>query len=273
MAELSEIGEASYPKVLQGQRLALIDPRFWLDVQRMRSHINAPSLPIVISDMDHIMPPEGDSFLQGLKSHIGLRAKSYAGAGHELGHSIPSHIRTLSMMGSTPMAKALATLAGVGTATFSDDPETESLAPLISGAPYAAQLAEEARATAHGVRAVRAIKGDVAALEALGRLLPAFMTYAAMAAPAIAAPMVAKAIKHYMRDKETEKKASNEPAPPKATGRKILSARQEWAAPAPTPKVSRVGYPGTNPAKPPSKGKFYKDMLSTMNGKGARKDS
>jgi len=273
MGGISEVGESAYPEVLRGQRLALVDPRFWLDIRKMRNYLNAPSIPVVVGDIDYTIPPEGREFLKRLNAQIGLRAKSYAGAGHEIGHSVPSPIRSLGMSLGTPLAKILGVLAGVGTATLSDDPTMESIAPLISAAPYAAELAEEARATAHGVRAVRAVKGNMAALEALGRLLPAFMTYAAMAAPALAAPMVAKAVKHYVKDKDAKKTAAKIPSPAKATGRKILSARQEWASPAPSPKTSKIGDPGMNPAKPPSKSKFYKDMLSMMSGKGARRNS
>lgn len=272
LALLSEIGEKSFPAGLEGLPMYLQEPGFALDARRIRKYLGAPKVPIVIGVEDAMVLKD----LVKETPYITMRAPSHAGVAHEIGHSVPSPISRMSQMSSHPLLKALGISAGVG-AALTDNETAQAAAPLIAGAPYVPELLEEARATAHGVRGIRAIKGNAEALRALLRLLPAFLSHAAMAAPAVAAPFVAKAVREYVESdikKTPEKTAAEAPKPPKATGKTVLTARQQWAHPAPAPVSSKPDKPpGTPAAKPPSKSKFYTDMQKMMEGFGARSAS
>lgn len=254
------------------------DPDMWSKAVKLQQRLKAPAADLLVGPETlaspitwiekkiHRLFGHSAESIRSARPYVMLDSPSVAGLAHEIGHTVRSPITSAAMLGDLRGLRLLGLGGGV-LAGLSDDEKLQKAAPYISVAPHVPGLLEEARATMHGTRGIAALEGLGPAAKALGRLTPAFLTYVAAAMPALMAPYLAKAIKDYVANK-SEKRA--ELKPPKATGKKILSARQHWAHPAPKPKPSKLGKPGRRPAPPPSKARFYRDIQSMLSGLGTR---
>lgn len=286
LSRLAELGMEPYAKESHGLPLWAEDYESHKKIRAYQRYLKAERLKSLVAEAHAALPTHsldlikrfpwlfgGEGAVQAAaeaEPAIFVRSPNRAIMAHEIGHTVKSPIATTALLARHPLLKALSTGGGVA-AALSDIESLEAAAPIISIAPHIPELAEEARASIHGARAIRATEGSMAALKALSRLTPAFITYLVGALPALAAPYVAKGIKEHIKKKRREKTAA---ALPKATGRTITTARQRWAAPAPKPKTSRPEKAkSVPPAKPPSKRKFFTDMQKQLEGLGARKPS
>jgi hypothetical protein len=286
LGALTELGIEPYVEGAYGLPLWAEDIESHRRLRAYQKHLKAEKLRAIASEAHMALPPQSIEFarrypwvfggreaveaLSRAEPAIFVRSPNPAAIAHEVGHTVRSPISTAALISRHPLLRALGMGGGVA-AALSDEEGLQAVAPAISVAPHIPELAEEARASLHGARAIRATEGATAALKALGRLTPAFMTYLAAALPALAAPYVAKGIKEHVKKKRAEKTAQ---ALPKATGKTIVTARQRWAAPTPKPKSSKPGKAKSMPpAQPPSKRKFFTDLQKQMEGLGARKPS
>jgi hypothetical protein len=295
LADLIELGIQSYPEMSHDLPLWAEDYASAKRIKAYQRALGAERVPAVVSGHHGTLTPESIEFIErhpmltgasksdvaeiaGHGPRIFVRSPNPGAMAHEVGHTVRSPIHRASIVARHPLLRALGIGGGVA-AALSDHEGVQGAAPFISVAPHIPELAEEARASLHGTRAVRATEGSAAALKALARMTPGFMTYLAAALPALAAPYVAKGIREYVqregkgKGKKAEKTAAKIkiPKPPKATGRNILTARQRWLTPAVKPKATKPGKKSHMPvAKPPSKAKFYADMRKQMEGLGTR---
>lgn len=293
IGQLGEIGEKPFDEALHGLRLGLVDPKRALDGSKIRKAVGAPSVPIYAAEIDSALSPQVIDLVEKLRAlkvpgvpqgakvspYITAGSDGLAGLAHEIGHTVKSPIVAASFISQNPIVKMLGLGAGMS-AMMSDNETMQAVAPIISSAPHIPQLMEEARASTHAVRGIHATKGLAEAARAGARLTPAFLTYVAGALPALFAPYVAKAVKEYINSdpkpsmsSEPEKSAADQGYQPKATNKLKQTARVAWAPPAPKPQVSKIGKPGIDPAPPPSKAKFYRDMQRMFAGLGARRGS
>jgi len=270
----------SYDKKDIGRWLGSVDFEALARKLQYEEYLNVPHVSTVVGGESLTIPrqtietlkghpkifgKETSEFAERVKPRIFLSSGNPATIAHEVGHNVPSPISTLStLVKARDVARPAFMGTGIGMA-MSDNDTVSKYAPLVSVAPHIPDVLEEARASIHGTRAIRAIEGNRAAIKSMATLLPAFMTYVVSAIPALTAPMIAKAVKDYA-EKKQEKTASK-----KAVGSKVKSARSSWITSPPKPKTSKIGKPGTEPQAPPSKRKFYQDMLGELNGLGTRK--
>jgi len=281
LIDMYNIGNEPYVGESLLKSLESVDPELFAKKLKYEKHLGVPprlavtgktsfTLPEHVKDLvrNHpmIFGKEDLEAVEKIPSVISLGHSSPATLAHEVGHNIKSPISSLNtlLQARHGVAKKISTGTGLAMA-LSDNDTVSKYAPLISAAPYIPELLEEARASAHGMRAIRAVDGNMAAMKSISTLLPAFMTYAISAIPAIAAPMIARAVKEYAENNR-EKTASK-----RAIGNKVKSARESWVTSPPKPKTSKIGKPGTSTSSPPSKRKFYRDMLGELNGLGTRK--
>ncbi len=281
LADVVERGIEPYDKLTHGLGLWAVDPQALARKRRYEKYLGVPHVKGIAFPESATLPRQTIEVLEGhprifgeetsgvakfLRPFIFLKNGDPAVIAHEVGHNVRSPIASASTLvrARNDILRSAAMGAGIGLA-LSDNETAEKYAPLVSVAPHIPELLEEARASTHGIRAIRAIEGNRAAIKSLTTLLPAFMTYVVSAIPSLTAPMIAKAVKEYSEQKQ-EKTASK-----KAVGSKIKSARSSWVTAPPKPKTSKIGKPGTSPPKPPSKSKFYKDMLGELNGLGTRR--
>jgi hypothetical protein len=284
LAHLSEIGIEPYAEGAHGNPLWMEDYDSYKKLRAYQKYLKTEKIRAVAADMHGVIQPQSLRFMERFPWLFGgrevaeaiaesepaifTRGPNPAAMAHEVGHTVRSPMASAALISKHPILRALGLGGGVA-AALSDHEGLEAVAPAISVAPHIPELAEEARASFHGTRAIRATEGNIAALKALSRLAPAFMTYLAGALPALAAPYVAKGIKEHIKRKKSEKTAA---ALPKATGKTVVPARQRWAHPTPNPKTSRPEKAKSMPtAKPPSKRKFFTDLQKQMEGLGSRK--
>lgn len=236
--------------------------------------------------------------------HIGLSRSSVPQALHEIGHASPiagSHDlrRALQSMGKTLGTGSLVghlVRGGIAASTAVAPKEDARVhqfvydnAPALVAATTVPELAEEARASLKALRGARA--SGIGTGRALAELAPSFGTYVAAAAAPVFATILAKRIVEALRGAAAakrderavelqEKVAAPMPgAEVKAPGLLRASASSAWRMGASVPKPKSIG-PGTigtpaktrEPAKPPSKTSFYKDLLQSLYspGRGSR---
>lgn len=208
------------------------------------------------------------------EDEIGLHARSTPTLAHELGHASKSRfIKPLSNFAQRyPIGIPLGVAASLGMA-LSGNEAAQNLAPVAGVMPYVPELAEEARSSIQGTRAIRAIEGRAAAAKAAFALAPAFMTYlASTIGPAVLAPWLAKNIQeHYEKEHEKTSQVKG------GTGNLQLTSYQAYASRPPKPKTTKPKQmpPGSSvkpniptKAKPPSKQKYYTDAMKSMNFQG-----
>ena len=276
-----EAGVKPYSAESLGKSLDAVDPNMLEKIKAYQKHLNAEKIPAFVGEYHAVATPQSlemrRDLMEKLKRFgiyagkkpsmdpfIQLVSPNAAAAAHEVGHSVRSPVMALSrlMSMSSPIGKALGVGSGMAMA-MSDNETVQNLSPLAAAAAFAPEIAEEARASFHGLRAIKAVDGMTDAIKGFARMSPAFMSYVLGALPFITAPMVAATVKNKLMSKEGA-------VEPKATGRNIISARQQWTTPAPKPKTSTIGKPGTNAAPPPSKRKFFADLQKVMDGMGDR---
>ncbi len=250
----------------------LIDPELLKRVEKIRKTINAPNIPLQ-KGVSHAFVAHP---VHPYPKWITASHPNVAAIAHEMGHSIDSPIRTFSK--ATPRLIPAAFFAGMMSA-FSDNETLQTLAPLFSASGLLPELLEEGRASAHALRGIAKAEGARSALQAAGRLAPAFGTYAAGAVPLALAPFVAKAVRDYMmkqrkgKEKTQKKEAAEQPKPVplKTEGRLKASPSRAWATEGPKPKTSKPGKATSTKINLPSKRKFYRDMQRQMSpGRGQR---
>lgn len=195
---------------------------------------------------------------------INLHRPSPAELAHELGHAKPSFVRSLAYpIMRNPYVRFGALGSGIG-AALSENETLQAVSPLIAAAPEIPVLMEELRASAHGAKGLLATRGIGEASEVLTRMGPAFLAYLLPALATAAAPLIAKAVWQYAKGQKKEAGI----APFKVTGRLKIPAPSKWT------KNPRVKQPKTSkPSKqvkttpkenPPSKEKYYSDMLKRL---------
>lgn len=277
---LTELGIEPYHEFTHGLP---VDMRTGWKAEKIRKAMGAPRVPITRGATHATLTPQAADTLNWLSERfpnvfgygyhfpeIWAESKNIPAIAHEMGHTIRSPISAVSM--ASPAIRAVTLLGGLG-AALSESERAQELAPYIAGAGTVPTLLEEGRASAHAIRAIRRAEGTKAALSAAGRLAPAFGTYAAGAIPAVLAPIVAKAVKEYMENREQEKEAAEQPKPVplKTEGKLRASPSRAWATEGPKPKTSKPGKVKSTKINLPSKRKFYRDMQRQMSpGKGQR---
>lgn len=128
---------------------------------------------------------------------------------HELGHAKFQQRRLGRVLGATGVGRVrgIATMAGLGGAVLADpDSAASKASPWVVGASQVPLLAEEAAASIHGARGLRAAGAPRAVRNAFKlRMLGAYGTYAGAAALPVAAAVMARRIRKKGKERRMQR--------------------------------------------------------------------
>lgn len=288
IANTVQTGEP-YEELLHGMNLRWVDPEAYQKSLKYKKYLGVPNVQVVASPetatitgtaiesiQKHPLIKQtikDEAKMSRLAPLIGYNGRGEAFLAHEVGHNVRSPISAIANYAElTPHIHDFALGGGIGLA-LSGNPTAQAIAPLVAVSTRTPLLLEELRASAHGLRAIRGVEGLGAVPEAVSKLAPAFITYALAAAPAIVAPIVARAVKDYIKGKRETKQEKKASAQLRATGQKTLSAPAKWYS-KPGKQISlppKAKVRSIPKAKPPSKKQFYRDMSDEIHGKGTRR--
>jgi hypothetical protein len=232
----------------------------------------------------------GDQDAGDVVPHIGLNRSSVPHAMHEIGHASPiagsSDVRRAFQslgrtLGQGSTIGNLLRAAIAGNALAPPDENTSDTrrfmydnAPALVGATMVPELIEEGRASLKALQGANEYGPGV--MRTIAELAPAFGTYVASAAAPVIATMLAKHVVAALRGQVPPAEPKTAAPMPgqevKAPGMLRSSASSAWkvGVSPPKPKTiepdARIGDKARSrePAKPPSKTSYYKDMLSSL---------
>lgn len=279
---LTELGIEPYSEYTHGLGL---DWKTSRRAEKVRAAMGAPRVPIFRGPEHATLGPQAAESLEwlarkfpnllgsleGAEPWIMAESPNLAAIAHEMGHTKRSPIAALSL--HSPWLRLAALTGGLG-AALSESETAQDVAPFIAGAGTLPELLEEGRASAHAIRGIGKAEGAREALKAVGKLAPAWGTYAAGAVPAILAPIVATAVWKHLQGQDKEAAAKPKPVQIKTEGlkRTPITRAKAYAPSPPKPRTSKPGKIGDAPAKPPSKAAWLKEQSEQIRNpqKGTR---
>lgn len=220
-------------------------------------------------------------------AHVGLGRSSVPHALHEIGHASPvlgSHrarrvLQDAGHLMGRGMPGTVTRYGLLGNVLAPPDEETSAArrfaydyAPLLAGATYLPELAEEARASGRAIAGAR--RHGLGTLKTVKELAPAFATYAGAAAVPVLATLIAKRLVKALHERGSEKEAAAKAGTEvKAPGLLRNGASAAWHIGGRTPPKPKSIKPnsrldatarGRSQSKPPSNREYHKDLLKSL---------